>query len=363
MSTPKILLGILVVLPAAVLLARSASASEPAAQECKLKPGLPGPPGTHWYYRINRADKRHCWYLGSLRQGVSHAHEAVAREVSPSPISSSPAPRREDAAAATDAAPSPAAHSANEPMQAAPVHVASAATASITPTIQQQSPGMDFDARWPDLPKAVDLSSYGGQSARLSSYADKDEATAMAEQMPRQWPVASSQHAALSQRATGHAAIGSVSLAAALVMVSLLLGGGVLKLARQPQPRPAPIRDHRWSAEAGLPSWLRTMRAKRVARTDTKPAVAKRRNNSILRVSMPTDPAQDLKTSLRELMGDLERAGAAANDPDRSFAPAGRQMQMATATPELSKVSRFAGRKRAAVPTVDAPPLQSGKFA
>ncbi len=354
MRTSKILLGILVVLPATVLLSGQANAGEPTSNECRLKPGSPGPQGTHWYYRIDHTNNRHCWYLGSERQVVSHAHEAVLRATSPSP-----APRREDAAETTDAAPSRAVHSATEPAQAASVHGASAAIAFVAPTIQQQSPDMDFAARWPDLPKSVDLTSYGGKSADPSSYADKDAATEVAEQMPLRWPVVAPQHAELQRSATGRSAFGSVSLAAALVMVSLLLGGGVLRFSRH--PRQAHVRDQR-PADAEWPSWLRHSRAERIEATGTKSAVAGRHNKSIMRVSMPTDPARDLKTSLRELMGDLERAGA-ARDPDRSFAPAARQMQMATTHPESSIVSRFAVRKRSAFQTIQPSPLRSEKFA
>src|SRR5690242_1107146 len=34
-----------------------------AADECLAKPNGPSPRGSHWYYRIDRASNRHCWYL------------------------------------------------------------------------------------------------------------------------------------------------------------------------------------------------------------------------------------------------------------------------------------------------------------
>jgi hypothetical protein len=39
-----------------------------AADECKAKPNAPPPHGEHWYYRIDRDAKRHCWYLAP--QGI-----------------------------------------------------------------------------------------------------------------------------------------------------------------------------------------------------------------------------------------------------------------------------------------------------
>jgi hypothetical protein len=43
----------------------TASHSEPAeAEKCLAGPKGAAPQGGHWYYRIERATKRHCWYIG-----------------------------------------------------------------------------------------------------------------------------------------------------------------------------------------------------------------------------------------------------------------------------------------------------------
>jgi hypothetical protein len=47
-----------------VLVTAQTSLAEPAADECKTKPGSSAPPGRHWYYLINRTDQRRCWFLG-----------------------------------------------------------------------------------------------------------------------------------------------------------------------------------------------------------------------------------------------------------------------------------------------------------
>jgi hypothetical protein len=36
-----------------------------AAEECRARPGSTAPPGSGWYYRLNRADHRRCWFLGA----------------------------------------------------------------------------------------------------------------------------------------------------------------------------------------------------------------------------------------------------------------------------------------------------------
>src|SRR5262249_22240458 len=56
------------------------SVAEPAVDECKTAPGSSAPPGSHWYYRVNRTDQRHCWFLGPEGAQVrSQALKAPAR--------------------------------------------------------------------------------------------------------------------------------------------------------------------------------------------------------------------------------------------------------------------------------------------
>src|SRR5215831_798885 len=57
---------ILVTLLAALASTTRSSLAEAAADECVTKPGASAPQGSHWYYRVDRANNnRHCWYLGS----------------------------------------------------------------------------------------------------------------------------------------------------------------------------------------------------------------------------------------------------------------------------------------------------------
>ena len=53
---------IVVLLVAGVLFTARTSS---AADECIAKPNAPAPQGSHWYYRVDRASKRQCWYLGA----------------------------------------------------------------------------------------------------------------------------------------------------------------------------------------------------------------------------------------------------------------------------------------------------------
>ena len=58
-----------------------------AANACLSGPNGTTPDGSHWYYRIDRATKRHCWYLGDEREklspGAPQISSASANPVSP----------------------------------------------------------------------------------------------------------------------------------------------------------------------------------------------------------------------------------------------------------------------------------------
>ncbi len=49
------------------------SNAAPAADDCLSGPKTQAPAGGHWYYRIDRVTKRHCWYLGEEREKHSRA--------------------------------------------------------------------------------------------------------------------------------------------------------------------------------------------------------------------------------------------------------------------------------------------------
>jgi len=52
--------AILVVPLVTILLTAQTSLAESAADECRTEPGSSAPSGSHWYYRVNRTDQRHC---------------------------------------------------------------------------------------------------------------------------------------------------------------------------------------------------------------------------------------------------------------------------------------------------------------
>src|SRR5262249_6673791 len=48
-------------------------ASTTRAGDCIAARNWPSPPGKHWYYRLDWATKRKCWYVGPLGRTVQEA--------------------------------------------------------------------------------------------------------------------------------------------------------------------------------------------------------------------------------------------------------------------------------------------------
>jgi hypothetical protein len=276
--------AILVVPLATALVTVQTSRAEPAVDECKTKPDSSAPVGSHWYYRVNRADQRHCWYLGPEGAKVrSQAREGASRVSRPTGT----APAREDSPETTQAMPPPM-----EPAQRTTAESASVAVAK------------DLAASSSDVPKTPDL--VVQEPATLSNRDTEDhQATEAHEEMPLIWPVlAEADRAGLADSAGEFAPWPAVLVGA----LALLLAGAIFKLARRHAQ--SSRRDQR---QVGL----RTKQKRRaysehvnagpnqVAR---RSAVRMQRDNPVLQRPTSIDPVE--ATTLRELMRDLRRAAA-----------------------------------------------------
>jgi hypothetical protein len=133
MQTAPVILAILVV---------AAGTADRAArgEDCLAGPNAPAPPGSHWYYRVDRAAHRKCWYLGAQR---AKRHRAASA--------------RPSAAAAPVAAPSAG---ASPPVESPAPAQAGALT-----------PDAAFGSRWPEAPSLA---------ADAAPRADADRAAATA---------------------------------------------------------------------------------------------------------------------------------------------------------------------------------------
>ena len=294
MLGPKILPAIFLVLPPTILLMAQASAGTPAAADCRTRPGSFAPEGTRWYYRVNRTDNRHCWYLSSAgMKAPSDVRAATSHVALPSST-----PKRDNDSETARATPPQPRSAQIAPVEMAPAQSTPADAAFLETRVDGHAAAMDFTRRWPDLSESPNLEA-SELSPISNSYNDAQTATDSGQQMPLIWPVTDAERVGQQQDPAGQAAFGWVFLVSALALGSLSLFGGVFKLVRR--SRQGYLRDP-WRAATGRS----------------------------VRVPRPTDPAHDLKTSLAELMQELQRAGAASHSP-RAFTPPVRRARQGTA--------------------------------
>ncbi|MGJ4891591.1 hypothetical protein ACQR1Y_25625 [Bradyrhizobium sp. HKCCYLRH3099] len=169
-----------------------------AADECLAKPGAT-PAGKHWFYRIDRATKKQCWYLREddrESQGASLVTRKLASHRDRSQLSSTAANARAEIQTSssresgdevkvisstptatslppTSAFPSVAAFPAAPPAAAAPAPMAAAPVAAAPVTTVPESPRVSASesavaTRWPDSSDA--LQSSAEPTPRASSY-------------------------------------------------------------------------------------------------------------------------------------------------------------------------------------------------
>src|SRR5262249_35527633 len=125
-----------------VLVSAQTSLAEPAADECKTKPGSSAPPGSHWYYRINRTDQRRCWFLGPEGAKV----RSQARETASNVSSPTRTPPRENA---IEARAIPASMEHRTPLEAASTESHRVAVADFAAPSSDPPKIPDLDAREP----------------------------------------------------------------------------------------------------------------------------------------------------------------------------------------------------------------------
>ena len=367
----KILSAILIMVPATVLLTAEVSLGEPAAEPCKASPGGAAPRGMHWYYRINRATNKHCWYLGPV--GHLKSHTTLATAVSDAPPARKVDPTDADTASSAEAmtadsseaaAPLPDGTGAQPSSmqtvraQAMPAQAlqAQALPAQALPVAQGASADVvagdpRFGARWPEnLPNTEELEQ-GEQASAGNSAAERREADASA-QLPSTRTAANAGRAAPAS--SGESALRYFSIAGIFLIPLLLAVGWMAKLAGESdgsiilgrlramaeglrrRGRRQVFTEEEFDeasfdeAEHDEAAFDEAMFEEDEAREPAafvgsappiSPALSGRRTDADWRTRTLTDPAQDLRKSLTELMHDLRRAAEpdeAARDAQRS---------------------------------------------
>ena len=189
---------------ATVVLGVQTSFAEPAADDCKTTPGSSAPPGQHWFYRVNRSDQRHCWYLGAEGTKV----RSQTREKASSPPART---AREEASETTPTVPPPM-----EVIQTPSVPAASSEAPAVTAELAR--PSLDF-------PQAPDPTAREPAATNTGS---APEATDAEEEMPLVWPVLTEAERAGLRDGVYESAPWSVILIAG---GALLVAGSLFKLA------------------------------------------------------------------------------------------------------------------------------------
>jgi hypothetical protein len=65
------------VISAGMIGAALAIGLSPAAADCLGEPNRDAPPGQHWYYRVDHANERKCWYLHATVTGTAEGPPAA----------------------------------------------------------------------------------------------------------------------------------------------------------------------------------------------------------------------------------------------------------------------------------------------
>lgn len=239
-----------------------------AADDCLAKPNAPSPPGQHWYYHLDRATHRECWYLGvpgakvraRPQQATTSPERPPSRPVA-QPVRQPPAP------VATPAPPDD--------------EIAPAETAVTRDEATVTSP-----SRWSSVsPSPAPLQTEPQPLRSINAQEQPNPAREADEEMPLIWPILSpAELAAAEQPATASASLAQL---AALLAVVLGLAALVARLA------------FRFSA----------MRKRGGAKPPEQRSAAARREvpRRPAKIARPRSPAPDMEASVRGLLHELQR--------------------------------------------------------
>jgi hypothetical protein len=280
MLKPTILSSFLVLMPATIVLTGHASIAGSTADECRTTPGTAAPSGLHWYYRVDRTNNRHCWYLHA--QGLqTHSQTNVTLRDS------------QDENAAAQAGQGPSRIAIIQPAPAEPW--GALRTPAETPMLEASAgehPGLEFSARWIDLPRSIDLNTRE-RTAGSNGYAAEPAAANAEEQLPPRLSIVSGEDGAAGPDFTTEQKFGSISLAGSALLILLLLSEGIVRLYARPGRWVAPSRDAR-RPETGLSELRHVLRR---ADAGLRPSRSFAPSQSIIRKQVRAKSAfQRLKT-------------------------------------------------------------------
>jgi hypothetical protein len=129
---------------AMLTLAAASAGRDARAEDCLAGPNAQAPQGSHWYYRLDRATHRKCWYVGAQRARMHRAAATAEERRLAAPVRAEVAD--DDVPAAADAATQPAfaprlpAGASTASADAAPAESAPPAPAAAAPAPERIGP-------------------------------------------------------------------------------------------------------------------------------------------------------------------------------------------------------------------------------
>jgi hypothetical protein len=218
----------------------------PATDECLSGPKGQAPQGGHWYYRVDRATKRHCWYVGDEREKPS---KIAARNSAPA---AKPISRRAETAIEPSIAEAHAELPAqmrvgaetNAPTQAMPANTAAREDNGALWTSPAEAQRSLIASRWPEPSSAASSSA----PAPAPAPTQRDASVSANSTTPTQPPsvLAAEQLAAADSSETSAYSV-PVLLAALLGALALagITAGAIFKFSGTRRPAQAKVRERR----------------------------------------------------------------------------------------------------------------------
>jgi hypothetical protein len=200
-------------------------ATTSADTSCLSGPKGVAPQGGHWYYRIDRATKRHCWYVGEAKQ--KPARTASENSQPAANAAASPADTTIQPSIANARAELPSLQTrieetnAANAQQAAPAMIANTSQRAIAPDANAQR--SIITSRWPES-SGVNSSAAPGPSADNSA-ANAPSPSAAAPPPPVAAAVTLAAADSSSQSQTSQREAGSIQTLLAVILGALALAG------------------------------------------------------------------------------------------------------------------------------------------
>jgi hypothetical protein len=257
-----------------------------AADDCLAKPNAPSPQGSHWYYRVDRATHRECWYLGAEGTKVRVRARQAGSPVRP-----------------------PAPHRISQPTVQPPSEAAEAAPAEIPAAIARTAEGdppAALSVRWSGLPTSAASLDRAPVSMR-NNYAEEQPTTDSQDEMPLIWPILTPAELGATERPTA-LTISFAQLAVALFVVlglAALIVRVIFRLSAVRSPGGSQAR-HQWRFAASIyrPGKQVSPTFPEATVRGQQPGMARR---TIKATPPPSDPAAEIEASVRLLLHELQQ--------------------------------------------------------